>query len=216
MNLPVQQTTSLTARQGEILEYIELCQERTGVVPSTREIQEHFGFASQTAAMNHLKALEKKGAIVRQPGKARALVLASHLKRSPIVDVPVIGQSPSSGHEPQEDQGGATLSVDMDSAGLRKNSQMFAFRVKGDSMVGAQITEGDLVVLEQRNPRNGDVVAALIDGDTVLKRYVVPTDGTPYLKAENPKYPEIHHVTDLTIQGVMAALIRKCRSGSNP
>lgn len=202
---------SLTARQLQVLTYIEESLERTGVMPSTREIQDHFGFASQTAAMNHLRALERKGVIVRLPGKARAVALASHLRRSPILDIPIFGHIAAGGPEPQDQSQQGTVSVDIDSTGLKKNSRMFAVKVRGDSMIGAQISDGDLVILEQKVPQDGDIVAALVDGETTLKRYVA-TEGRPFLRAENPKYPDIYPVNELMIQGVMVALIRKCRS----
>jgi repressor LexA len=202
---------SLTARQLQVLNYIEESLERTGVMPSTREIQDHFGFASQTAAMNHLRALERKGVIVRLPGKARAVALASHLRRSPILDIPIFGHIAAGGPEPQDQSQQGTVSVDIESAGLKKNSRMFAVKVRGDSMIGAQISDGDLVILEQKVPQNGDIVAALVDGETTLKRYVA-TEGRPFLRAENPKYPDIFPVNELMIQGVMVALIRKCRN----
>lgn len=202
---------SLTARQLQVLNYIEDSLERTGVMPSTREIQDHFGFASQTAAMNHLRALERKGVIVRLPGKARAVALSSHLRRNPIIDIPIFGHIAAGGPEPQDQSPQGTVSIDIESTGLKKNSRMFAVKVRGDSMIGAQISDGDLVILEHRAPQNGDIVAALVDGETTLKRYVA-TEGRPFLHAENPKYPDIYPVNELMIQGVMVALIRKCRT----
>ena len=71
----------LTERQQQVLDYISQQQARTGVIPSTREIQEFFGFASQTAAMNHLKALERKGVISRRAGKARGPDVALYATR---------------------------------------------------------------------------------------------------------------------------------------
>jgi len=202
---------SLTARQVQVLSYIEESLEQTGVMPSTREIQDHFGFASQTAAMNHLRALERKGVIVRLPGKARAVALSSHLRRSPILDIPIFGHIAAGGPEPQDQSQQGTVSIDIETAGLKKNSRMFAVKVRGDSMIGAQISDGDLVILEHKTPQNGDIVAALVDGETTLKRYIA-TEGRPFLRAENPKYPDIYPVNELMIQGVMVALIRKCRN----
>jgi len=75
-------------------------------------------------------------------------------------------------------------------------------------MTGAHIQEGDVVVLEYREPRDGDVVAALIDGETTLKRFVL-REGQPYLKAENPAYPDLVPATELIVQGVVVALTRK-------
>ena len=76
-----------------------------------------------------------------------------------------------------------------------------------DSMTGAHICDGDLVIMEFREPRDGDIVAALIDGETTLKRYVVK-NGRPFLHAENPSYPDLLPARELVVQGVMRALVR--------
>ncbi len=75
-------------------------------------------------------------------------------------------------------------------------------------MIDAHICDGDTVVLEMREPRDGDVVAALIDGETTLKRYIV-NSGKPHLQAENEMYPDLIPLSELVIQGVMVALLRK-------
>ena len=75
-------------------------------------------------------------------------------------------------------------------------------------MIDAHICDGDTVVLERREPRNQDIVAALIDGETTLKR-LIHENGKTYLKAENPNFPELIPVNDLSIQGVFVALIRQ-------
>src|SRR5213592_2392125 len=101
------------------------------------------------------------------------------------------------------------VSLDAHSANVSKNGRTFALRVRGDSMIGAHIIDGDIVILEDRKDvQNGDIVAGLIDGETTLKRYVVE-HGRPYLKAENPRYPNLTPVRELKIQGVMVSLIRK-------
>jgi repressor LexA len=202
--------SSLTTRQHEVLAFIEESQATRGVVPSTREIQQHFGFASQTAAVNHLKALQRKGIIQRLAGKARAVALVSQLQREPILDIPLYGTIPAGfpvGAE-QEDLG--TVSIDAVSAGIEKGRPVFALRVRGDSMIGAQISDGDLAVLEVKEPRPGDIVAALIDGETTLKRFVVEGN-QPYLKAENPNYPDLIPTEELVVQGVVVSLIRRYR-----
>ena len=101
------------------------------------------------------------------------------------------------------------VSLDARSANVSKNGRTFALRVRGDSMIGAHIVDGDIVILEDRKDvQNGDIVAALIDGETTLKRYVVE-HGRPYLKAENPRYPNLSPARELKIQGVMVSLVRK-------
>ena len=96
----------------------------------------------------------------------------------------------------------------MTSIGLSKSKKVFALNVRGDSMIDAHICDGDTVVLEMREPRDGDVVAALIDGETTLKRYIV-NSGKPHLQAENEMYPDLIPLSELVIQGVMVALLRK-------
>lgn len=98
---------------------------------------------------------------------------------------------------------------DMDSLRIPRGMRTFALKVRGDSMVGAGIHPGDVVILDfEREPRNRDIVAALIDGDSTLKRYVVQR-GRPFLKAENPSYPALIPAQELVVQGVMVALFRQ-------
>ncbi len=200
-----------TARQQQILDFIADSQARTGIIPSTREIQQHFGFASQTAAMNHLRALQKKGFIQRPAGKARAVALTVHLERERIIDVPIYGQIAAGYAATVEQENDGILSIDAASLGVAQGRRVFALKVRGDSMIGADISDGDLVILENREPRPGAVVAALIDGETTLKRYLRQR-GWPYLKAENPRFPDLLPVRELVIQGVMVALVRKFRN----
>lgn len=206
----LQNMVDLTLRQQEVLDYIANAQSQSGVMPSTREIQEHFGFASQTAAVNHLKALERKGVILRRAGKARAVAVVSQMHREPIVDIPIYGSIAAGMAEAIEQESIGTVSVDSITAGVRTGQQAFALKVRGDSMIDAQIADGDLAVLEKREPRNGDIVAALIDGETTLKRFLL-NRGRPYLKAENQRYPDLIPIEELVVQGVLITLIRQIR-----
>jgi repressor LexA len=201
--------TKLTARQQELMDFLHEAQRTNGVMPSTREIQAHFGFASQTAAMSHLRALERKGVIKRLPGKARAVVFPEQLHREEIVDVPLYGDI-AAGMPEDLGPGNADgcISIDAVSIGLSPRARTFALRVRGDSMIDAHICDGDTAVLEVREPRKGDVVAALIDGETTLKRYVFK-GAKPYLQAENEAYPDLIPVQELVVQGVMVALLRR-------
>lgn len=197
----------LTERQQEIIDFLQAEHRRTGIMPSTREIQEHFGFASQTAAVSHLKALEKKGVITRLEGKARGLIFTDSLNREPIVDIPIYGSITAGFGDDTAAQSEGCLSVDTNSMGVSPSSKTYALRVRGDSMINAHILDGDHVVIEDKDPREYDVVAALIDGETTLKRYVFK-EQHPYLKAENPKYPDLIPAQELKIQGVMVGLVR--------
>ena len=98
---------------------------------------------------------------------------------------------------------------DMDTLRIPKSLRTFALKVRGDSMINAGIHSGDVVILDfEKEPKNRDIVAALIDGDSTLKRYVVQS-GRPFLKAENPAFPAFTPAHELVIQGVLVALYRQ-------
>jgi repressor LexA len=177
-------------------------------MPSTREIQHYFGFASQTAAISHLRALERKGVIQRLPGKARAVAFPDELDRAEIVDVPVYGRIAAGMSQDAEPEREGCISIDISSLGIPRHARTFALKVRGDSMIDAHICDGDTVILEFREPRKGDIVAALIDGETTLKRFIVEK-GKTFLRAENPNYPDLIPAQELIIQGVLVALLRQ-------
>src|SRR5207248_4143514 len=197
----------LTERERNILDFIQREQREKGITPSTREIQRHFGFASQTSVMQYIAALERKGFLDRHARKARALITPAMKIR--ITDVPIYGQIPAGMSALTEQTIEGHVSLDSRSANVSKNRGTFALRVRGDSMIGAHIIDGDILILEDnKEVQNGDIVAALIDGETTLKRYIVE-HGRPYLKAENPRYPNLIPARELKIQGVMVSLVRK-------
>src|SRR5215472_8077048 len=201
----------LTERQRKVLDFIQREQRERGLTPSTREIQSHFRFASQTSVMQYIAALEKKGFLQRHAGKARALI--TPIQKVRIQDVPIYGQIPAGMAALTEQDIEGHVSLDTRSANVSKTHGPFALRVRGDSMIDAHILDGDIVILEQsKEVHNGDIVAALIDGETTLKRYVVD-HGRPYLKAENPRYPNLIPARELKIQGVMVSLVRKHKRG---
>lgn len=197
----------LTHRQRRVLDFIQREQREKGITPSTREIQSHFRFASQTSVMQYIAVLERKGFLNRHPHKARALI--TPVQKVRITDVPIYGQIPAGMSALTEEMIEGHVSVDARSANISKSRGTFALRVRGDSMIGAHIVDGDIVILEDsKDVQNGNIVAALIDGETTLKRYVVE-HGRPYLKAENPRYPDLIPARELKIQGVMVSLVRK-------
>lgn len=202
----------LTNRQQQLLDFLHEYYVKTGIMPSTREIQNHFGFSSQTAAVSHLKALEKKGVIQRLPGKARAVIFAEGFapeskRESNSIEIPLYGHIAAGMAEEASQEADEVISVDPSSMGLSRNAKVFALKVRGDSMIDAHITEGDLVILEHKEPRNRDVVAALIDGETTLKRFVME-GSRPFLRAENEMFPDLIPAQELIIQGVMVGLLR--------
>lgn len=201
-------TLDLTLRQQEILDYLRLSQRQTGIMPSTREIQHFFKFASQTAAMSHLRALERKGVIQRLPGKARAVIFPDELDRGEIVNIPIYGTIAAGMAQEADQERHGCISIDISALGIPRHARTFALKVRGDSMINAHICSGDTVVLEFREPREGDIVAALIDGETTLKRYLI-AEGKPFLRAENADFPDLIPAQELIIQGVLIALLRQ-------
>jgi len=204
---------NLTQQQKRVLDFIRSYQQNQGVMPSVRDIAAHFGFASPTAAVDHLKALQRKGYLDAIPRQARSLRLLSPLDslRRQVVDVPVYGSIPAGFAREQQQEAIGCISMDVKTLGVRSRGKTFALQVRGDSMTGKNILDGDYVIVDQgRTPAPGDVVAALIDNESTLKTFVMKR-GKACLRAENRKYPDLIPATDLSIQGVMVALVRKVR-----
>jgi repressor LexA len=206
----------LTKRQAEVLVFIRKYQDREGYWPSVREVQKHFHFRSTNAVVGHLRALEAKGALTRVAGQARAFRTVMHpagrraMPEVSVVDVPVFG-SIAAGFPVGVDDAGEIdrVRVDARTVGESAGRPPFALRVRGESMIDAGINDGDTVVIEARPPRDGEIVVALIDGQSTLKRFMRPKDGTPFLQSENRAFPVMHPVAELVIQGVATAVVRK-------
>jgi len=205
--------TGLTRKQQQILDFIQRKQTTEGNAPTFQEIAAQFGFRSLNSVTEHLRLIRQKGHLAATPGKARSLRLTSPLAklRSRVVDIPLFGSIPAGLPQAREPDAEGCVSVDIASIGIKPTRNTFALRVTGDSMVGRHILDGDIVVLEfGSEPRHGQVVAALIDGSSTLKTFVL-RHGKPYLKAENPEYPDLLPAQELMIQGVFRALIRRAK-----
>ena len=201
----------LTKRQQEILRFIEERQNEQGLTPTYRDIAARFRFSSVNAASAHVDALVAKGRLSREPGLARSFRLArtANERRPPLVSIPIFGSIPAGlPQDATQEQEGCVL-IDIETVGIKPTARTFGLKVRGDSMTGKHIVDGDVAIIEHGvEPKTGDVVAALIDGDVTLKTFVMQR-GKPYLRAENPKYPNLIPRAELQIQGVMVALIRK-------
>jgi len=205
--------TDLTRKQQQILDFVVKRQRMDGATPTFQEIADQFGFKSLNSVTEHLRLLRQKGCLESDSGKARSLRVTSPLAklRSRIVDIPLFGSIPAGIPQSREQDAEGCISVDVESIGYKPTRNAFALRVTGDSMVGKHILDGDFVVMEHGpEPRHGQVVAALIDGASTLKTFLVKS-GKPYLKAENPKYPDLIPAQELMIQGVFKALIRRAK-----
>ncbi len=201
----------LTKRQQEVLSFIELTRARVGSSPTLREIATHFGFRSPKASADHVTALQRKGVLSGQARKARALRVVSPWETilQPVMHIPVYGTIPAGFAQERDQLPEGCISVDVRTIGLRPSAKAFALQVRGESMIGKGIFDGDMAIIEpDRSARSGDVVAALIDGESTLKTFVMER-GQARLRAENPQYPKLIPATELILQGVMVALIRR-------
>lgn len=201
----------MTERQEEILEFIRQYQQANHLPPSTRIIQRHFGFSSQNSVMSHLRALAHKQQVSKLDD--RKWGLKAQQVQGQLFSVPVYGSIPAGLPAMQEQTVEETLALNPAIFGLRrpKPLQCWALRVQGDSMIDAHILDGDLVILERREPRRGDIIAALVDDTTTTLKRLVHVNGRPVLRAENKKYRDIVPER-LESQGVLVGVIRRQRS----
>ena len=155
--------------------------------------------------------LPNLGFLAHEPRRARAHRILSPLDafRSTTLDIPVYGSIPAGFATESVEEPIGCVSVDARTLGINSKEGLFALRVRGDSMIGRHIVNGDCVILDRnRPPRPGDVVAALIDQESTLKTFAFER-GRPVLQAENPLYPTLVPAENLAIQGVMVGLVRR-------
>ena len=164
---------TLTERQKAVLEFIGQSIERRGYPPTLREIGEHLGIRSTNGVNDHLKALEKKGYLEREDLKSRALRPISAEGAGPtgqIVEVPMLGRVAAGEPILAIEQAEDTVKVDRFFLGATK--EVFALKVKGDSMIEAGIYDGDFIfVKKQLTANRGDVVVAMIDNEATVKYF---------------------------------------------
>lgn len=200
----------ITKRQNEVLSYIR-GQLREGYVPSLQEIGDHFGLKSTRGVCDHLNALEKKGYIVRDRGKARSIRLLNgeNNSKQSTFEIPVRGNIPAGTPFSVEEALTEVIHIGERTLGFKPRSGAFALVVRGDSMTGRGVFDGDtVIVVDDQEPKDGDMVAALIDQECTLKTFVT-RKGRTYLKPENPRYKDLYPLEDLQVQGVARTIIRK-------
>jgi repressor LexA len=197
-----------TEKQTQVLAAIDAFRAEHGYPPSVREIGERVGLSSTSTIHAHLKALERRGLITRDPTKPRAL-RSSSMDQQPIRDsvlLPIVGKVaagvPITAAENIE--GDFLLSADL----VPRASDAFMLRVQGDSMIDAAILDGDLLVIRPRKTaENGEIVVAMLDGEATVKRYYRET-GRVRLQPENPTMAPIY-ASDVEILGRVEAVVRR-------
>jgi repressor LexA len=199
----------LTERQRAVLEFIAKFIEENDVPPSLHEIGQGMGGISPTAALAHVVALEKKGYLRRTPHERRGLevvrgegvVEEPKLLRLAIIGTIAAGQ-PIEAYEDRSD----FLWVE---SSLGRHPDNFVLRVRGHSMIGDGINDGDLVIVHpQSTADNGDTVVALVGGNGVTLKRFFRERGHVRLQPANP-YLEPLIVSDVSIQGKVVAVVRR-------
>jgi len=195
----------LTPRQEEVFDFLLDSLEKRGYPPSIREICEHFRFSSTRAALRHLEALQKKGFISRGSGARAIQVLGS--PRGSASYIPLVGEVPAGPLRYASEEVEEWIPIPHRLWGEGR----FLLRIRGDSMIGDGIKDGDLVVVDPRlGVEEGEVVVALVDGEATVKR-LRRREGVVELEASNPAYPSLkigEGDGELRLAGKVVALLR--------
>jgi len=200
--------TYLTERQRDVLRFIEGRIEGDGVAPTLQEIADAFGFRSTASAQKHVAHLERKGFLQRQKHQKRGLVLPDaspqELRASEIPLFGVVAAGVPIESIPDDEH----IFVPSD---FLRSGDHYVLRVRGDSMIGDGVHDGDLVVLQRAEAApDGEMVVALVGGEATLKRIYHEGRKDIRLQPANPALPTmIVPADDVKVQGVVVGLLRR-------
>jgi repressor LexA len=208
----------LSERQQQVLEYIRKTVAERGYPPSVREIGDAVGLSSPSTVHSHLSSLVAAGAITRDPSKPRAIMIVDDARQTAtsatdrtlpdrLREVPILGRiaagTPILAAEHVEDV--LTLPVD-----LIGNDPVFLLQVKGDSMIDAGILDGDLVAIRsQKDALDGEIVAALIEGEEATVKRLRRREGKVILESENPAYEPMVFTDGVELVGKVVSVLRR-------
>lgn len=204
----------ITERQRQILDLIHDTVERRGYPPSVREIGDAVGLSSPSTVHSHLSTLVEHGYLRRDPSKPRAIEVVdpgrdTDLRRVPVRDVPLVGRIAAGSPILAEQDIEEIFPLPTELVG---NDPVFMLRVQGDSMIDAGIFDGDLVVIRRQPDANdGDLVAALVDGEEATVKRLRRDDGKVVLVPENRAYEPMVFEEGVEILGRVVAVLRSVR-----
>jgi len=199
----------LTKRQKEILDYIDGFIAERGYAPSFEEIAESFGYSSLATVHEHLSNLERKGYIRKSYNESRSIELVRPGHGEPTLDLPLLG-AVAAGLPIEAIPDSETIAVPPDM--VRRQKDNYVLRVEGNSMIEEQIRDGDYIVVQaQENAEDGEMVVALVGGDsaTVKKLYREPGNRIRLQPANPTMSAIVVDARDVRIQGVVVGVIRK-------
>jgi len=196
---------TLTRRQKEILDYVSTFIVDHGYSPSFREIADYFHFSSTGTVAEYISILEDKGYLSKSALAARSLQVST-TSEEPRFEIPLVGLV-AAGYPIEAIRTSETIDIPRDMLGRRT----FALKVKGSSMIGDGIFDGDYVIIEPTNsPRNGDIVIALIDNENAtLKRFYDEKRQIRLQPSNSALRPMRYARNRVTIQGKVRGVIRK-------
>lgn len=200
----------LTDKQKKVLEFLKSYIDEKGFPPTLREISSHFGLKSPRGPQKILNSIEKKGFIKKVSKSSRAIeIIRSPHGKKDISSIPIIGQVRAGEPLVAEENIEGYLHLDKS---ICFSPDMFLLRVRGDSMIGAHIIEGDLALINPHTDvKNGDLVVALIEEEATIKRFFYDK-GEIRLEAENPEFKPIvikKGQKRIKILGKVVGVIRK-------
>jgi len=205
----------LTARQQQILTFIEAITNQRGYPPSVREIGDEVGLSSPSTVHSHLNTLQRLGYLRRDPTKPRAIEVrydptsgASDLDRRPVVHVPLVGDVAAGTDVLAQENVEEVLPLPSDFTG---EGDLFMLRVRGDSMIDAGILDGDFIVARSQNNANtGDIVVAGIPGEeATVKTYSTTEDRVVLIPANERLEPMVFLPSEVSVFGRVVTVMRK-------
>ncbi|QDU54727.1 transcriptional repressor LexA [Aeoliella mucimassa] len=194
---------TLTKRQKQVFDFIRDKIDNRGYGPTVREIGEHFEIASPNGVMCHLKALEKKGLIVREPNMSRAIQLSEAVLAE--TGMPLVGEI-AAGSLTEAIEQAERFDFD-DWFPVKKNT--FALKVKGESMIEAAIADGDVVICRRaRTAHRGDIVVAMTDEGEATLKYWFPEANRIRLQPANSSMKPIYS-KNVQVLGIVTGVVRR-------
>lgn len=195
----------LTKRQKEVLDYLRSFIQKHEYAPSYREIADHFGYASVATVAEHVDSLKSKGYLENEENMARSIQLTPTWDERTF-SIPLLGGI-AAGLPIEAIRTSETIDIPRDMMGRN----VFALRVRGDSMIEDGILDGDYVIIEQTsNPKNGEIVVALVEGNGVTLKRFYREDDHIRLQPANGNYKPIR-TKRVVVQGKVRGVIRKFR-----
>jgi repressor LexA len=198
----------ITDRQQEVFNFIRTTIATRGIPPSMREIGVKSGIRSTNGVERHLVALEALGLIVRERGKSRGISLPTGNR--PASSIPLLGRVAAGMPVLSLENREGEVMVDLSLFSLRSGNNLFALKIKGESMVNAHIMDGDtLLVRAQSTAQNGDIVVAQTDGEATVKRFFLEKDRVRLQPENSTMKPLFVERGEFRIVGKAVGVIRR-------